>query len=66
MARVEEYLETQDPEKVKAVYDMGITKFIKVYNSLCRRCQLKVGKNSEMSLEEYCPVCQKKIARILG
>jgi len=34
--------------------------FVKLYNGLCKDCQVKVVANSKMPLKDYCEACRKK------
>ena len=37
----------------------------KMYNKLCRNCQIKLVKNPHIALNEYCPKCQEIISKDL-
>lgn len=39
----------------------AVDQYRKLYNTLCRPCQIKVEKNPTMQLEEYCVNCQNRI-----
>lgn len=39
---------------------------IKLYNNLCRQCQLKAFKNPNMPMSEYCEDCQQAARDCLG
>ena len=43
-----------------------INLFRKVYNLSCRSCQNKILYNPRMSIDNYCPRCQKRLKPILS
>lgn len=60
-----DYLDSKDPELVKAVLNKGPRAFMTIYNRLCRKCKPKAQKNPEMPFENYCDVCQRMITKVL-
>lgn len=38
-----------------------VEEFRRLYNTLCRECQIKVNKNPKMDVSEYCPACQNRV-----
>jgi len=63
--KLEEYMEYQDPEKLKAIMEIGGHKYVKAYNTMCRPCKHLVSTNSSRPMSDYCDKCQEMFNKLL-
>ncbi|MFO7968669.1 MAG: hypothetical protein R6U15_00970 [Candidatus Izemoplasmatales bacterium] len=60
-----------EKKEAKKINKVGVTKILKAYNLLCRKCKIKsisaVKNNTQDKIfEKYCDKCKKRTKRILG
>lgn len=61
---IDNYLDQQDPELVKAVMARPKT-FITIYNRMCRKCKQLVHIDSKRPMDDYCIKCKMMMRKIL-
>lgn len=61
MSDADIYLDSQDPNKTKAVLELFKERPMmlrSIYNNMCRRCKQVIANNKDHTFDDYCTRCR--------